>query len=199
MGTFQKTIEALQERVGAGPKDRLDWVVQTVQRSLKTPADWQNLRLELAIFIAAQPDGWVDYTQEILAPPEDQTREILRKFGEAIARAVHREPVPMGRFGADVALWWLPRTQCYYEQTAKDTAWLPRAMLALRPLIREYGHLVKECPARVSRGEPDDICGTWFVATRPRQEYCSARCQSRASTRAKREGIATAAMLKRQG
>ena len=40
---------------------------------------------------------------------------------------------------------------------------------------------VKKCPALKSRSK--ELCGTWFMASRPDQVYCSARCLSRMTSR----------------
>ena len=77
-----------------------------------------------------------------------------------------------------------------------EFGWPGRAAQTLGDLIEKEGSFLKECPAPLPRDE--EACGVWFVAKRPKQEYCSATCQSRASTRAARAGTETPAEKRRK-
>lgn len=77
------------------------------------------------------------------------------------------------------------------------SVWAQLARRALGRAIEEAGHLLKECPAPLPRGQAGEICEKWFVATRPNQDYCSPECKRRATMRASRKGEKTAAVQKR--
>jgi len=143
-----------------------------------------------------------DLFECLMRPDQDNARDILERMREVIARAVKREPVLLRetRSSETVGLVWF----------AERSTWVPtsslggsmnqadHAALALGDLLREAGALLKECPAPASRSKQGETCGVWFVAKRPNQEYCSAVCQSRASTRAKRSGTETPATIIRR-
>lgn len=129
-------------------------------------------------------------------PTEADVKEIRTRFGWIIEQAVRRKQAPIRGIRAMVYLWWDGKRFRYGEDS--DPGWADRAAQTLADLLEEHGHLLKECPALAPRAEAGETCGLWFVAKRPNQEYCSATCQSRASTRAAREGKDTAATLKRR-
>lgn len=213
-------VEFVHRRIGTTPRDRLAWVVGLVQRNPKemTPGDRENLGLELAGFyhFEARAKG------EPYIYSDEEVQEVLRAFGVVIERAVQRERISVGgimqevekafagkggrpqhphRPGdilTDLAVVWDDQGGRFIPWEAEVAAWTTRAVRALVRLIMGYGHLVKECPAPAPRGEEGETCGTWFVAKRPNQEYCSATCQSRATTRANRTGSDTPVMAKRR-
>jgi hypothetical protein len=123
---------------------------------------------------------------------------ILDRLRTNMAFVVKREPhYP---FNHTAQLW-----RAWDEQSGRWNAaflwfeqeWPDLAAIALDRLIGVHGHLVKECPAPAIRAKAEEICGRWFVAKRPNQDYCSSTCQSRASTRATRGGTQTAAVRRR--
>ena len=197
---FTDYVNSILLRIGETPRERLEWAVRMVQKNPRTmmPGDWSNARQEIAVFVAVQPDGRIDCDKRIDVPSDAETRATLRAFGDAIKKVVLREPVPLASFTSKVELHWFPAHQRFIERERTETKWLTRAMRALGRLILDHGHLIKECPALAPRGKEGDKCGRWFVATRPRQEYCSTRCQTRASTRASREDTDTAATARRK-
>lgn len=210
-GPIERDLEEyVSRRIGTAPRDRLAWVVRIVQQNPTewTPGDRENLKLELAGFYHSESraQGMPYY------PADDEVKETLQAFRKAIERAVHRERISAGeiigeiigrRFRAGEVLTFL---SAVWDASAGrfvawdgDTAeWPTRVMFTLVRLLVEWGHLVKECPAPASRGREGEACGVWFVANRPTQEYCSGTCQSRASTRAVREGTETPATLRRR-
>jgi len=120
-------------------------------------------------------------------------------IGEIIQRAVRRENITTGLAKIEATLWWDVKAGRFWAWEVDEHAdWKLLATRALGLLIAEYGHLLKECPSPPKRGKAGEICGTWFVARRVNQEYCSAVCQSRASTRAFRAGTETPAVAKRR-
>ncbi len=120
------------------------------------------------------------------APTEAEAREMLAHFRRLLQAAVNREPVPLGRDVVESRLTWDARDQRFRLWASREeTNWILRTSRVLGRLLEEHGHHLRQCPAPEPR-EPAVRCGTWFVAERPRQTYCSARCQSRAATRAYR-------------
>lgn len=176
-------------------RDRLAWAVALVQREPRemTPGDRENLRLGLWAFPIYLPSDRIG----LLPPDEQEVREILKRFGDMIAKAARREEIER-RGKPPLILSWNSQTGRYTElarladpDACERTLWI---------LLREYGHLVKDCPAPAVRAKAGETCGVRFVAKRPNQDYCSATCQSRASTRAARAGTETpAARLRGKG
>ena len=206
-----ENFDAIVPRIGRSTQERLEWIVAVVQRKEElTPGDRENLRLELAAFtwLGNPLPAW--YLQRLrrhigkvpkshLGPvPADAIPLILERLRRNIGFVVKQ--TPHYPFDKNAQLW-----RAWDEHTGKWSAvlfrweadWRDAAAEALDRLIAAHGHLVKECPAPAVRGKVDEICGRWFVAKRPNQDYCSATCQSRASTRAARGGIDTAAAVRR--
>jgi hypothetical protein len=206
-------LTLVQKRVGTTPRERLAWAVRAVQRSRKeqTPGDWDNLCTELAEF--ASEDGMIrsaldwggaaEKRKEWGQPNREEALAMLTRMGEMIEATVRRQPVRVGTVHGTLFLYrinvrfenrplavWVPR----WDGVKFD--WTERAAHILGGLIRMTGSLLKECPAPLPRDE--EACGVWFVARRPKQEYCSATCQTRASTRAARAGTATPAEKRRK-
>ena len=185
--------DAILSRIGYSRRERLAWVVREVQkeRGAMTPADWDNLRSELAVFAVAGVGGAVgDGHGNLFRPELDEAKSILKTLGEMIASAVHRERVDVGRTFIHNRLVWDAETGRYTTiplgPYGSGEGWSSRVRRMLARLLEGYGHLVKECPAPEAR-DPETPCATWFVANRPRQAYCSPRCQSRAATQAYRQ------------
>jgi hypothetical protein len=177
---------AILDRVGWSPLDRLRWAVRSVERGHRlTAGEQEDLRAELAVFAGLGPVGggaeWED--GQIRKPQADEVQPILSEIGRLLQAAVNRERVLVARRVADLSLTWDARAGRFMEwDDDEDDDWSLRARRVLARLLREYGHLLKECPAPAPK-EHDGTCETWFVATRPRQGFCSPRCQSRAATR----------------
>jgi hypothetical protein len=166
-----------------------------------TPADWDNLRSELAVFAVAGVGGAAgDRHGSLLRPELDEAKSILRGLGEMIAAAVRRERVDVGRSIVHNRLVWDVETGRYTTiplgPYGSGEGWASRDRRMLARLLEEHGHLVKECPAPEAR-DPATQCAVWFVANRPRQAYCSPRCQSRAATQAYRQKQTTKPRRKR--
>jgi hypothetical protein len=143
-------------------------------------------------------DGKVD------TPADEDVKAVLNGFDVMLAAVKERREVPVGRFQARRVVRWLnfPAQKCVRymirDEVESNQTWELRARVRLARVIEEAGHLLKECPAPAPRGEAGDTCGIWFVASRPNQEYCSATCQSRATTRAQRTGTDTPVMAKKR-
>ena len=134
----------------------------------------------------------------------------LGLFDEMLGAAIRREQINAGTFRIRETLYWWEwpassralgrRQDTYYlgSEVFGVVEWKHLARRALAYAIRDAGYLLKACPAPASRGEAGESCGTLFVANRPNQEYCSATCQTRASTRAARRGEETPVVRKRR-
>jgi hypothetical protein len=213
-GRASEFLAFIQKRIGRTPRERLEWVVRVVQRKPKdmTPGDWDNLRSELTGFAQGNSvrelgDGtllWLRKDGELFRPSQEEAKEMLTRMGGMIESAVKRQRVTIGHVNATMVLHWCPR---YHTDKGIDPRWMrgwdgiepdwaDDAAIALGDLIEKEGTLLRECPAPLPRDE--EVCGVWFVAKRPKQEYCSATCQSRASTRAARAGTGTPAMQRRK-
>ncbi len=211
----RKAVEFADQRIGVTPRDRLAWavrIVQTPQRGM-TPGDWENLRLELEAFALNIPHmrGFDFYASGVSIrssgvgqPTQEEAKKTLERMGPMIEAAVKRDPVKIGPVKADLFLFWetdwppnaSPQWRARWANV--EMSWPERAAHALAGLIGQAGHLLKECPAPAKRGGEGETCGNWFVAKRPNQDYCSATCQSRASTRAARAGTETPATQRRR-
>jgi len=196
---FRQEWNATLDRVGWTPKDRLAWAVRAVQASRRdlTPGDRDNLRRELGVFASGPKGGGAEWSAEegILGPEEKDMPGVLEELGRILQAAVKRERVTVARRVAALSLVWDPGLQeGPYPRSPhfvlwdhdEDDDWEIRAKRVLCRLLVEHGHLLKECGAPEPRGGQGDTCGTWFVANRSRQAYCSPRCQTRAATRAYR-------------
>lgn len=201
-------IQAAQPRVGGTPHQRLDWAVRFAYRPLDglTRGDWSNVRLELTAFagvLIREHDvdevGRRSLTRrrpERDAPagysPED-VQTLHREFARIIGDLLRSDRVDVGMYELTLTIERFPVPPAGSTRPVRLTTSFPpgtsRATHVLAHLLGLYGHLVKECPAPLARGARDERCGRWFVAARPNQVYCSARCQSRATTRASRSAV----------
>lgn len=194
---------AILGRIGPSSPERLAWIVREVQkvRDDRTPADWDNLRTELAVFVVVGVGGaFADPHGKVHRPELDEAKLILRELGAMIASAVGRERVDVGSTLIRNRLVWDTATGRYTTipmgPYGAGEGWSSRLRRKLARLLEEHGHSLKECPAPETR-DPKARCGVWFVANRPRQSYCSARCQSRAATQAYRKKQTTKPRRKR--
>ncbi len=198
------------ERVGDTPRAHLEWALRQIESYQLTPADRENQRLEIAAFVARRQvkpvwTGVLEGSDEkVDAPTDKEVKQVLEGFRVMLTAAKERREVHIGQIKIRRVAQWaeLPANKYVryeiHDEVESDETWELRARVVLGRAIGKAGHLLKECPAPAPRGEPGDTCGTWFVAKRPNQEYCSATCQSRASTRAARTGTDTPVMVKRR-
>jgi hypothetical protein len=174
-------------------RKRLEWAIHLAEQSPKTitPGDWENFRHEISAFCQEAGPTWAPRVGETVAlPSEDEARSIHKALGEMIANAVQRKPTSLGMYARGDDLFW-NEWQGRFSLGSSGEGWHRQAMNTLAHLLVEFGHLVRECPALKPRGEEGETCGTWFVANRPRQTFCSPRCQSRATTKAYRQSAKT--------
>ena len=113
-------------------------------------------------------------------------------FDEMLWAAIRREPIiedPPSR----CEIRWDDSDGIFVQivNPFEFSGWLGRASAYFLRTVLIGGHLLKICPAPTSRGKDGELCDTRFVASRPNQAYCSARCQTRAATRAYRSGDST--------
>ena len=113
-------------------------------------------------------------------------------FDEMLWAAIRREPIiedPPSR----CEIRWDDSDGIFVQivNPFEFSGWLGRARAYFLRTVLIGGHLLKICPAPTSRGKDGELCDTRFVASRPNQAYCSARCQTRAATRAYRSGDST--------
>lgn len=158
-----------------------------------TPGDRQNIRLEIGCFAACMVqarDGRLLPFPQIPPPTEEEAQRILEMFDNLLSAAMRREPITFDTPSRRQLDW----IDDQYAETAHlnlQRGWFEDARVSLALAIRDAGHLLKTCPAPASRGKEGETCDTRFVASRPNQAYCSARCQTRAATRAYRSGDST--------
>ncbi len=200
-----------QSRVGTTPAQRLDWAIRLGSRDLNTltPGDWANLRLELTAFA----DVLIRQRRDQRKMREGRSgaalfshaevREVHREFSRIIGRLLRADSVTVGTYEITLSLERWPASEAGSSSSVRLTTTFPpgttRATHVLAHLLGIYGHLVKECPAPALRRAPDERCGRWFLARRPNQVYCGARCQSRATTRASRATSANRARPRQLG
>ncbi len=208
-----RELEQFLSRISREPRDRLAWVVTLVQRGTgaMTRGDRANLQGELAAFLSLGVMGlareslrpgatWSKALRKIsvVTPLPDDIPGILMQVKRMIGPVVKRQRILLEERTGPIELLWNTAFGRWYPCDNRKLNMADLAAHALTPLILDYGHLVKECPAPGVRAKSGETCGLWFVAKRPNQDYCSATCQSRASTRAKRAGTPTPAALKRR-
>lgn len=210
-------LPALERRIGRTERELLAWAVRAVQRNPKdmTLGDWDNLRSEVAVFCLwpwrgttmgeitefAQVDP-MNQAGEIIRPTQIEAGHMRMRMKAMIEDAVKRKPVTVDTVEGTLMLLWssvAAGSRWYRSWYGVQFSWPDRVAHALAELIHKEGALLKECPAPAKRAKAGEICGEWFVAKRPNQDYCSPMCQSRASTRAKRAGTATPAAQGKAG
>jgi hypothetical protein len=191
-------LETIIPRIGKTPRARLAWAVNLVHRDLKslTPGDYENLRLELAAFLYRPiPDRYFRHLKAHLGElpsrplepvPWPEVPDILHRIREVIECVVRREPFSALENAGTLRLIWNQHERRWFHVFITQDSLADQAADTLWPLIVAWGHLVRTCPAPKKRGKPGEACGAWFVAKRPNQLFCTSMCQSRASTRAKR-------------
>ena len=154
----------------------------------RTPGDWDNLRRELAVFtgIGYGTGGGAmsahNDPNDIDRPDEAEARDVLGQLHKILQAVVRREDVALGGGILTRSLMWDKRAERYTVVSVEERDdWSFRARQVLARLLADHGHLVRACPARLPRSE--EICGTWFVAAKAWQMYCSSSCQQREKIR----------------
>lgn len=192
---FQEEWAAGVRLVGETPRERLAWAMKFVQGNPRALSAGERLndQLALAAFEGQGSGGtitrWTDRwgNRDLHKPTPAETDKAREQMARVLRAVVRREAVKVGPITSTERLEWNSQQGRFYLWQTVGTSWSERPVLALNRLIVDHGHLVKECPAPAVRAKAGETCGVWFVANRPKQEYCSARCQTRAATRAYRE------------
>jgi hypothetical protein len=212
------------DRVGSTPKARLEWVVKMVNVEPKTPADWENLRWEMAVFcrrVGTDVVGRPDIpTEEEAARVRENFRSIVKKVVEGKTIEVQQvpvmlvwrpnEPAPKSMSEVHQKVWAKigaeyrgepppPRNNDgRWHRVPLHSDWDGDSVNEITELIVQYGNLLRECRAPAPRS--DSTCGKWFVASRHKSRvYCSAQCTSRAATHLWRKGGDTNERIGRLG
>ncbi len=215
----ERAMEIYYANVGSSPRQNMEWALSRVEKnpSEYTPGALQDLLQEIAVFCRFKSkvpgqgaiSGGSD-DEAIDAPTEAEAREVLDIFLEMLGKAIRRERIHAGTLKIrEEVFWWIwpksslalgPKRDQYMlsSRVVDAVEWKDLARRAIAHAIVQAGHLLKECPAPAPRGDAGEVCGNWFVAKRPNQEYCSATCQTRASTRAARKAEETAADQKKR-
>jgi len=150
-----------------------------------TPADWENIRHEIAAALEASGHG-DESVQSDRLPDVEKAQKIHADLANFFGQLLLGEEIrpdsfrsvrsPTYRFNRGSGKWER------WDHGKRD----PVDVL-LEQLIPTYGHLIKVCAAPPARGEAGERCGTWFVAWRPPQIFCSPKCHNRAGAKAFRE------------
>jgi hypothetical protein len=180
-----KAIDAARDRIGRTGRERLEWVIQSTQEPGKTP-EWMA-GFERDIYFYGVLGGRIGYgtASSVPAPSKGYGKRILEKFHDTLSKVIARERIPLTANTSYLA--WFPghryRKPAYYLLTDYEDELEPIVFGELIRHVQEYGHLIKKCPAPAVRATKGEVCGKWFLAKRPNQEYCSATCVSRKTTR----------------
>lgn len=177
--------ETILSRIGKSPKERFTWIVNLMQeRGVKTPGDIQNRQLEFAYFFSIGRFQGLSFDAGVEETPNPE--ELMRmenKIWDIIKKASEREPIEIKE--RDGELVWFESKKvkgCYLFERPYDWQWEDLVDPVMKDLLLKFGHLLKICPAPLSRSR-EDICGSIFVASRPNQIYCTSKCQTRMTTR----------------
>jgi hypothetical protein len=190
--------------VGRNAKVRLRWALSFAQRELDglTPSEWTDLRWEMFAFaqfrIASdaveRPEaqdalreagqGRRHLPMDVRLPTDRRLREAQTEYRRIVAELLRHGHVVVGPL--EVRYWivrgYTVQRDIAHPATAElsvETKGGVEGVESLAHLLGAYAHLVQVCP------EPK--CQRWFVAGRTNQQFCSTRCQSRHTTRAKRD------------
>jgi hypothetical protein len=182
-------------RVGTKTKDRLKWVLQKVADYRRdsgadwSPGDWENACLEIAVFTGIKnlpghggipmTDGKIDH------PSQNEAKTILIIFQGMIEDALHHKSITLGEFHTKREIFWSQQAGRYFLwEDIEDATWQAKARYAMALLLKEDGHRLQRCPAKLAHsGKP---CRKLFLKAK-RGKYCSRQCASREMTRKFRE------------
>lgn len=192
------------QRVGGTYLEKARWALSLVDKpggwNGLTPGQRQDLLNEIGVF-CADPETNLAGAFVILGtdaldagpPPEGEARKILEMFDAMLWAAIRHEPIPFTPRGGSQTLRWEEDMGRYglLRERHPWKGWMEAARCELECMIYECGHLLRLCPAPALRAKSGETCDVRFVASRPNQAYCSARCQTRAATRAYRSGDST--------
>jgi hypothetical protein len=179
-----RVLEAAKDRIGHTQKDRLEWLTRMAYEPPRTPEAWANF--ERDIFFLGTLDGYLEVAaiKSIRLPvlPVDFGKRVMGRLQPILKKAIAREPIQFRNplhtltWNATVNIFmWGSGREAYDHWNILD--------YCLQNAIRDYGELLKRCPAPAVRAKKGETCGRWFLAKRPNQEYCSATCVSRKTTR----------------
>lgn len=174
-------MERIQHRVGLTGPDRLHWVVTFAQRNLDTLTQGEavDLPLELRVFLASPyPIAEARRFPRLPSLTWEEVRAIQTAFRNILQQLVSTGRTLIKIPELSLVLSYTPhppRTTVLLETTESTV----KALYALTHLLGAHGALLRQCP--------DPKCHRIFVASRPRQRYCSARCLSRSATREYRQ------------
>lgn len=191
LATFKEQWQRTLDRVGWTPRARLEWAVRAVQAGQAgwTPGAWEDFCRELAVFASGARGGGAESDEhgDIARPAPEAARTVLLDMDRMLTAAAERAPIVLGRRVVNTRLAWYGKESRYIPvPPIEDFNWAIETREKLGRLLEEFGHLVKQCKAPARR-KNEAVCGVLFVAARPRQEFCSPRCQARAATRRFRE------------
>ena len=195
-GKLWEWMDIIYPRIGKTKRDRLAWLISLAQNSFSLnrekekvlkvmmPGAWADRKVELAFFASLTTDG-LSVEDGKIDMTEDQVKAILLRVNEMMKAAVNREEIRIDPFSCGGYLSW-NASSGRYDWKEVTEGWTGRMIKTTIDLILEYGHLIRKCPAPPKHDKRGTECGTWFLANREDQQYCSARCQSRSTTRAAR-------------
>ncbi len=194
-----REISQVESRVGTTPAARLQWALNLAQLELAdlTSFDLENLRRELVAFdcwVIPHDQVWSRRVPKALAqaarhpdlhpdapvplPSLAEVRQTQRAVWNVVRTLLDSGEVQIGPMRASFVIFRDPKGRWeYFYRNPGTHSW---GGFTFANLLGGLASLVRECP------EPK--CRRWFVASRANQWYCSTRCQTRATTRAHRQG-----------
>lgn len=199
-GKLWESMEIGFHRIGRTRKEHLAWIIGIVQNSFRidkgkaeinmTRGDLDNRKIEFRLFglFPNLIDEGIFISADKLEMSDEEVKSILKKVRSIIERVLERREIEIDPFSCGGTLLWNDLRRAYYWEEMAE-GWTAKVIKTTLDRILEYGHLIKKCPAPPPPPKDDKRgreCGNWFLANREDQVYCSARCQSRATTRAAR-------------
>jgi len=180
-----RAIDAALDRIGHTGQERLEWLLRRVHEPPQTPEGVAAFERDIYFYGVLGSVLGFGSADGVSAPPKGYGKRILEKFHDTFSRVIARDQIPLSSKTSCLA--WFPghksRKPAYYISTEYQYELEPIVFGELIRDIQEYGHLIKQCPAPAVRAAKGETCGKWFLAKRPNQDYCSATCVSRKTTR----------------